>query len=84
MQTFKLTIITPDTTLFDSEAIAVILPGSEGSFEILPNHTSIVAMIKSGTLEITNTAKEKIQLVIPGGFFEFQHNEGVLLCTPLQ
>jgi F-type H+-transporting ATPase subunit epsilon len=84
MQTFKLAIITPDSTLFDAEVIAVILPGTEGSFEILSNHAPIVAMVKSGNVEITDTNKEKIHVAVPGGFFEFQKNVGVLLCTPAE
>lgn len=84
MQTFKLAVISPDTTLFESEVFSAILPGMEGSFEILSNHAPIVAMIKAGTVEIMDSYKKKIFLTVTGGFFEFQKNKGVLLCTPAE
>lgn len=82
MQTFKLTIITPDMTLLDEEVMAAIFPGIEGSFEILANHAPMVSMVRPGAVEITGKDGQKFSVDITGGFFEFQKNAGVLLCTP--
>lgn len=84
MQMFNLVIVTPDTTLFEGDVTAAIFPGKEGAFEILPNHAPIIAMIKSGVIEIIDKDHKRSQLKVEEGFFEFSHNKGILLTMPLE
>lgn len=82
MQTFNLSIVTPDSTLFEGEVVAAILPGVEGFFEILANHAPIIAMVKNGTIQITDQDEKNSEIEIEEGFFEFSHNKGILLTMP--
>ncbi|ADM89853.1 putative ATP synthase F1, epsilon subunit [Candidatus Karelsulcia muelleri CARI] len=47
----KILILKKETTLFDIEGYAVFFP-SEGKFEILNNHCSMISMISYGIIKI--------------------------------
>lgn len=84
MQTYKLVVMTPETTLFEGEVVAAIFPGIEGSFETLAHHTPLIAMVKAGTIVVVDKNKKKQRIPIEEGFFQFQNNSAVLLTTPPQ
>ncbi|MFA6915834.1 MAG: F0F1 ATP synthase subunit epsilon [Parachlamydiales bacterium] len=72
---YKLLILSPEEILFEGEVHNAIFPGSEGSFEVLPNHTPIISQLKNGNITIDN----QTQIPIPNGFLEFSNNN----CTVL-
>jgi F-type H+-transporting ATPase subunit epsilon len=82
MQTFKLTIMSPKETLFDSEVFSAIFHGVDGFFEILAQHAPFIAVIHEGIIEMTALSGEKTFIEIPGGYFEFTQNRGNLLSFP--
>lgn len=47
-----LEIVSPEATLFSGEVVAVSVPGTDGSFQMLNNHAPIVAALKEGTVAI--------------------------------
>ena len=47
-----LEIVSPEATLFSGEVSSVTLPGSEGEFQILENHASIVSTLTKGNVRI--------------------------------
>ena len=53
MDTIKLTIVTPDGEIFCDNVKSVILPGKEGEFGVLPNHSSLVSELTVGVIEIS-------------------------------
>jgi F-type H+-transporting ATPase subunit epsilon len=79
MSMFNLLIITPESTLYQNDILAAIFPGTDGFFEILANHAAMITRIKKGIIIITDKNKQKQQVVIEEGFFEFYQNTGVLL-----
>lgn len=79
MQLFNLLIATPEATLFHANVKMAIFPGADGIFEILPQHAPLMAMVKAGTVEITDSTGTKHSISIREGFFEFHQNSGVLL-----
>ncbi len=82
MKTFNLLIITPEAILYQDDILAVILPGKEGVFEVLSHHAPIIAMVKAGKVTVTDKNKQKHDVAIPEGIFEFYQNKGVLLSMP--
>lgn len=48
----KIFILKKETTLLDIEGYAVFFPSSEGKFEILNNHCSMISMISYGIIKI--------------------------------
>ncbi len=76
----KLKIVSPERIEFDGEVESVLVPGSQGQFEILKDHAPIISTLDKGTVEYGLPKGEKVQLEILGGFVEVQQNE-VSLCV---
>ncbi|MFV9549701.1 FoF1 ATP synthase subunit delta/epsilon [Algibacter sp. PT7-4] len=47
-----LEIVSPEATLFSSEVDSVTVPGKNGDFQMLNNHTAIVSVLKEGVIKI--------------------------------
>ncbi len=52
MDTMKLSIVTPNGEIFNDDIKSVSLPGKEGEFGVLPNHSSLVSSLTVGVIEI--------------------------------
>jgi F-type H+-transporting ATPase subunit epsilon len=91
----KLNVITPTAKIFDGEVISVSLPGQDGIFQVLNNHTAIISSLTIGEViielvEKTNDAtyNEMIQIKdqnhiiisIKGGVAELINNELIILA----
>ena len=91
----KLNVITPTAKIFDGEVISVSLPGQDGIFQVLNNHTAIISSLTIGEViiklvENTKDASynEMIQIKdqnhiiisIKGGVAELINNELIILA----
>jgi F-type H+-transporting ATPase subunit epsilon len=75
----NLEIITPDKKVFAGEATSVILPGSEGQFQVLNHHAPLVSALDRGNVVIdVNGTKQT--LVIDGGVVEVLNNKVLVLA----
>jgi F-type H+-transporting ATPase subunit epsilon len=45
-----LEIVSPEKTLFNGDVQSVLVPGSDGSFQMLDNHAPIVSTLIVGTV----------------------------------
>jgi F-type H+-transporting ATPase subunit epsilon len=52
MDTLKLSIVTPNGSIFDGDVKTVTLPGKEGEFGVLPGHSSLVSSLTVGVIVI--------------------------------
>src|SRR5574344_910324 len=52
MDTIKLSIVTPNGTIFNGDVKTVTLPGKEGAFGVLPGHSSLVSTLTVGVIII--------------------------------
>ncbi|MBQ8153034.1 MAG: ATP synthase F1 subunit epsilon [Prevotella sp.] len=71
----KLKIVSPEKIEYTGEVERVVVPGTQGQFEILTNHAPIISTLQKGVVEFDGQ-----QLPILGGFVEVQKNE-VSLCV---
>jgi F-type H+-transporting ATPase subunit epsilon len=71
----KLKIVTPERVEFDGQVERVVVPGTQGQFEILTNHAPIISTLQEGVVVYDGN-----NLPILGGFVEVQKNE-VSLCV---
>ena len=76
----KLKIVSPERIEFDGEVESVLVPGSQGQFEILTDHAPIISTLDKGVVEYGMPKGEKVRLEILGGFVEVQQNV-VSLCV---
>lgn len=78
-KSFKLSVLTPEKTLFDGEVVALFLPGVEGDMEILAFHADILAMLRKGKISYRGRSGKSKALSIASGFFQMKANRAVLL-----
>ena len=91
----KLDIITPESSIFSGEVLAVSLPGKDGIFQVLNNHAPIISALSEGVLfiELENPlseeqnheaieveSAEKISVKIKGGVAELTNNKLIVLA----
>lgn len=74
----KLEIISPEKILFSGDAEMVTLPGSLGSFTILPGHAAIISSLEKGKL-VYRTSGNNTEMEIAGGFIEGK-NDVITVC----
>lgn len=74
-----LDILTPDKALFSGEVASVILPGSNGQFEILKQHAALVSSLIGGNVKITTIDGKTENVKITGGVVEVLNNNIVVL-----
>ncbi len=69
-----LKIISPSEILFEGEAEAVTLPGSEGQFTVLRNHASIISVLTKGGIRYRKPDGHEELLEIKGGLVDVDSN----------
>ena len=77
----RLKIVSPEKIVYQGDVERVLVPGTQGSFEILNDHAPIISSLSEGTVEYS-TKEGKKQFNIHGGFVEVKKNE-VSLCVEL-
>ena len=77
----KLTIYSPEKTVFDGEVSLVEVPGTKGRFEILPNHDAIISTLQPGVIRYISEGKETRQPV-RSGYVEV-HNNMISACVQI-
>lgn len=78
----KVEIVTPDSTIFTGENVALIqLPGIDGSFEILNNHAPLISVLKKGRIKLMNKGEKEEQFFeVNGGVIEVLNNRVLVLA----
>ena len=68
-KTFNFELVSPEAKLISEPAWQVLIPGEEGHMGVRAGHTSLVATIKPGIVEIWKSEGDKPQKIfIAGGF----------------
>ncbi|MBQ3354477.1 MAG: F0F1 ATP synthase subunit epsilon [Bacteroidales bacterium] len=78
----KVSIITPEKSLYQGEAQSVTVPSLQGPFTMLEHHAAIVAILEKGKVVLIDNNKEQHEFAIEGGFCEQHHNE-IIICAEL-
>ena len=52
MPTFPFELVSPEKLLFTGEVEAVVVPGMEGEFTVLKDHSPVMSVLKPGIVEI--------------------------------
>ncbi|HEV7381489.1 MAG TPA: ATP synthase F1 subunit epsilon [Dyadobacter sp.] len=77
-----LDIITPDKKVFNGEATAVTLPGTEGQFQILNRHAPLVSTLGKGEV-VVDVSGVKQTYTIDGGVVEVLNNKVLVLAEAI-
>ena len=89
----QLEIVSPERTLLTADVESVIVPGTDGSFQMLDNHAPIVSSLISGTVKISGEIEDsnslpdsfsvispkEIHLSVSSGVVEMKENKVIIL-----
>jgi F-type H+-transporting ATPase subunit epsilon len=70
-----LSVVTPEGQAFHGEAEAVVLPGSEGEFGVLPGHEPFLAALQIGPMTIRKAGGEELHAAVSQGFAEVHDDQ---------
>lgn len=72
----KVTILSPEQTLYDNEVTLLRLPGRKGRFEVFDRHAPIITTLDSG--EVSCEGETPYTIEISGGFAEIADNKATI------
>lgn len=73
-----LEILTPEKKLYSGDASSIILPGVDGSFQLLDKHAPLISALGKGVIRF-KTSTETKTIAISGGFAECLKNKVIVL-----
>ena len=65
---FAFELVSPEKQLVSGEASAVLIPGTEGYFQVLADHAPTMSTIKPGVIEVSMADGDTTKYVVLGGF----------------
>jgi F-type H+-transporting ATPase subunit epsilon len=74
----RLEVATPTRLVVASDADEVVVPGSEGSFGVLPGHAPLLSLVGTGEV-MYRSGREEHYLAVSGGFAEVGPDHVTLL-----
>ena len=80
MDKLHLEIVTPQGQIFNDDVSSVVLPGSEGEFGLLPNHASLISLLKAGIIDIEDKHKKHDVVAINWGYAKIDEGKVVILA----
>jgi F-type H+-transporting ATPase subunit epsilon len=79
-KTFHVEIITPRKVVFNDDVLDFIAPGTNGSFEILRDHTAFISSIRVGELRLRQPDGYEDYYATSGGYVEVHDNKVTFLA----
>ncbi|MEW6720634.1 MAG: F0F1 ATP synthase subunit epsilon [Thermodesulfobacteriota bacterium] len=77
--TIRLELVTPERTVLSEDVEEVIVPGYEGEFGVLPEHTQYLSIVMIGVLRY-RTGNEWRKIAVSGGFAEVTPERVVVMA----
>lgn len=79
MDKFKLEILTPNGVIYNDEAVSVTLPGEEGEFGVLAQHSSLTTLLEAGVIDIEKEDKSVESILINWGVVQVDEEKVIVL-----
>lgn len=73
MAQFAFSLVSPERELFSGDVDAVVVPGTEGTFEVRANHSPLMATLSPGILEV-HQGGDVTRTFVRGGFADISPN----------
>ncbi len=84
MNTYQLTIVTPEKMIYDEKIESLIAPGTIGYLGVLAHHAALMTGLVPGKLTIRKTDEKEEILAISGGFLEVSNNKATILADAVE
>ncbi|MDA7817752.1 ATP synthase F1 subunit epsilon [Sulfurimonas sp.] len=79
MSNVKLEILTPNGEIYNGEALSVTLPGEEGEFGVLAEHSSLSTLLEAGVIDIEKEDKSVESILINWGVVQVDEEKVIVL-----
>jgi F-type H+-transporting ATPase subunit epsilon len=79
MSNLKLEILTPNGEIYNGKALSVTLPGEEGEFGVLAEHSSLSTLLDAGVIDIEKEDKSIESILINWGVVQVDEEKVVVL-----
>ncbi|WHZ02998.1 F0F1 ATP synthase subunit epsilon [Neobacillus sp. YX16] len=81
METIKVSVVTPDGPVYESDVEMVITKAQSGELGILPGHIPMVAPLEIGVVRLFKSgSKEEDLVAVSGGFLEVRTDKVTILA----
>lgn len=81
---FDFQLVSPERQLVTGQVTQVVVPGSEGQFTVLANHSPFLSTLKPGVLEVTMADGTSDRIFVRGGFADANPTGLTLLAEEAQ
>ncbi len=81
---FKLSIVTPEKVVYDSDIRSLTAPGSGGYLGILSHHAPIITALKPGKIEFHDSEDKLHIMAVTVGFLEVSNNKATILADAVE
>lgn len=79
----RVTVISPESAVFDGEAESVVAPAFDGELGILANHAPLMTVLGSGVLRVKSGGVTR-KFQVRGGFLQVIKNSVRVLAEHVQ
>ena len=80
MAAFHFEFVSPDKLVFDGLVDDVLVPGSEGDFQVYADHAPVMTTLRPGIVDIGEAAGKRTRLFVRGGFADVGPTGLILLA----
>jgi F-type H+-transporting ATPase subunit epsilon len=84
MRDYLLEVITPQKMAFSGKVKSVSIPGTNGSFQVLFNHASLMSTFEIGKIKIEIEEGKFLFFATSGGTVEVNHNKVLILAETFE
>ncbi len=70
MAAFNFELVSPEKLLFSGEVESVVVPGTEGDFQVFKDHAPAMSTLKPGIVSVAENTTKTMRLFVRGGFAE--------------
>ena len=63
-------LVAPERLLATADVDMVVVPGAEGDFGVLPQHSLLMSVLRPGVIETYDGGRENQRIFVAGGFAE--------------
>lgn len=79
-KTLQVRVVSPERTLFDGEAVAVVAPAWDGRAGILPDHAPFMTLLGGGALAIDLAGGGSRDYYVVGGLLRVENDQVTVLA----
>ena len=78
-KTFQFELVSPECVVVSEKAIMVVIPGEEGNFGVLAEHSPLLSSVRAGVVSVHTPAEGIKRIFVSGGFADVSSE----LCSVL-